>query len=147
MLGLIIFAVLAEAEPHGDHHRGHGPGPAPSVLRVTINPEARVSAERGTEPAPEPPCGAPTPISIEIDNQSGGRAPLVATALTPDFEVVAQPAPLTGRRSERRTVALRLLGAPPVDVALGFDVGPGTSDLAWRSETHLLLSCRAQARP
>lgn len=139
----LAFALLAHTGHAGDHdHAAHGmPVPSAAALRVTINPEARVSVAIGS-PLPVQPCGGPIEIAIEVYNNARIAPKLVATALSTDFEIVAQPAPaLTGATRERRRLTIALRRSPPVDVELAFDVGPVTQDLGGRSATHLLIRC------
>ena len=113
----------------------------PPVLRVTINPEARVSVE-AVGPVPTVRCGGRVSLTLEVINESLGTQSLQVQVLSDGARVASPPlAPLTGAERESREIVLLLESAHPVDITLEFDAGPGTDDLGGRSRTHLYAAC------
>ena len=122
-----------------------------ALIRIVINPEARVSVSRVSRP-PVLVRGASTPVEIEIVNQAKVRSRLRVTSPSgvpapgkPDpWLEFALPdlSPLSGRPREIRVLNLRASVLGQREAVLAFDVGHGTQDLGFRSEVALLLRIR-----
>jgi hypothetical protein len=123
------------------------PGEAP--IRVTINPEGRVSvALGGALPAPAP-CGKPVVFGIEVVNQGYATARLEAQLVgnppagaTLDF----RPEPLKGVPLETRTLRVTLSSSAPTDLTIAFRLHGEVPDLGGRDRIHLLLRSATAAR-
>ena len=65
----------------------------PPVLRVTINPEARVSVE-AVGPVPTVRCGGRVSLTLEVINESLGTQSLQVQVLSDGARVVSPPGPV-----------------------------------------------------
>ncbi len=137
---------------------------------VHVNPESRVSAERGPAPR-ELPQHQWRVFLVKVHNEAGVTAPLRCTSpqAEPPYvpsENEAEPIASLGADAVRdRWLALDSLEAPPLEptlsgleveyrvlllygrdsgtreAQLAFDVGQGTGDLAFRAEVPLMFRC------
>ncbi len=117
----------------------------PTLIKVSISPEARVKAT-SQEIAKELHRGEWKEFSVEIDNAAGITAPLVVESeqilASPDdatrdrwLELEIRPGgPLTGVRYETRTLRLRSRDGGVRTAILNFNAGQGTQDLGFRSD-------------
>jgi len=113
-------------------------------IKITINPEARVSVTL-VRALPQPvPCGAVIDLPVKIVNQG-----FVTSRLEADFvgdvpEGVSldfHAAPLKGVREEVRNLRITLTKPDPTDFTIAFKAHNGTSDLGGRDRIHLLMRC------
>lgn len=124
----MIAALLLAMQAH-DHHLA--PPPPGTVIRVEINPEARVSAERVGVLPPQR-CDRPIAVPLSIDDQSRAR-----TALTADSDAARVVV-------DRAAGVVMLTLARPMtqETSISFAAGPGTDDLAGRDSVTILVRCR-----
>jgi hypothetical protein len=135
-----------------------------TLVLVDINPEMRVKAAPG--PAkPELVQGGWTTFLVRVANESGTTAELRATSPQAEWNAnaaadqipdrwldldVVRSAPLrpelSGLALEYRLLQLYARDAGRREAKLAFNVGQGTQDLGFRSETDLLFAC-APAHP
>jgi hypothetical protein len=114
-------------------------------IRITINPEARVSvAIVGALPASAR-CGTPVEFPIAIVNQGFVTAALEAelvgdsaSAATLDFH----PEPLKGVPAETRVLRITLRKPGTVDLTIAFRAHSEIPDLGGRDRIHFLISAR-----
>jgi hypothetical protein len=118
------------------------PGDAP--IRITINPEARVSVSRGGELPPSPACGTAMEVPVTIINQAFLTAPLEATLVgnTPTHvRLEFPPDPLKGLPQEMRVLRVTLNKPEPTDLTISFRARNDIPDLGGRDRIHFLLRC------
>ena len=147
---LALVAALALALPgySDDDGRAHGiavvgaasTGDAP--IKITINPEGRVSATiEGALPSSAP-RGVPIVISIGIVNQGFVTARLEAQLVgNPPAEATLDfhPEALKGVPHETRTLRITLTSRAPTDMTIAFRLHDEVPDLGGRDRIHLLM--------
>lgn len=126
------------------------------LVGISINPESRVKAVRGSLPAVLS-GDLPTLVLLKVHNEAGVTHPLVVSgpevrspgAAVPDrwleaAVIAAQPLGknLSGEKVEY--VVLRLIAHEKGkrEATLRFDVGQGTQDLGFRAEVPILFTVR-----
>lgn len=119
----------------------HGQGGAPIV--VTINPEARVSAELNSPTPATTKCGAPIRLQVKILNQGGITAPLRAHLVDAPagVTIALDGAPLSGQPEDWRTIRVISKRKSDTDLTIAFSLTNGAGDLADRDRVHWLLRC------
>jgi hypothetical protein len=113
-------------------------------IKITINPEARVSVSLGGELPPPPTCGTATELPVSIVNQGFVTAPLEATLVgnaPPDVRLEFSPDPLKGIPHELRILRVTLSKSVPTDLTISFRARNDVPDLGGRDRIHFLLSC------
>lgn len=121
----------------------------PCLFTVNINPESRVTVERGNVPA-RLQQGVWQSFRLCFNNEAKITAvPRVASQNAPLgkdrnhwLEIRMEPAVkrLSGGR-EYRTLRLRSRDAGQREATFSFDVGQGTEDLAFRAQVSVLFQC------
>jgi hypothetical protein len=142
VLALLLPARAGEGGRAHDHDAAGTAVPGDAHIRVTINPEGRVSVTLGASlPAPAP-YGTPVEFCIEIVNQGFATGRLEAqlvglppAAATLDFH----PEPLKGVPRETRTMRITLTGTAPTDLTIAFRLHNEFPDLGGRDRIHLLM--------
>jgi len=121
---------------------------APTLITVTISPEARVKATAAEGPRVLQQSEW-REFTLVIDNAAGITAPLVVESeqlMTSEIDrdrdrwlqIALRPAgPLTGKPQETRTLRLRSRDAGVRAAVLNFNAGQGTQDLGFRSDVVL----------
>jgi cell division septation protein DedD len=153
LTGLAVVAVfllpaLARAnDEHTQEHRAMEMGvgsPNDAPIKITINPEARVSVALAGELPPPAPCGIATDLPVRIVNQGFVTAQLEAelvdnapAGVTLDFH----PAPLKGLPEESRALRIVLSQPGPTDLTIAFKAHNEIADLGGRDRVHFLMSC------
>jgi hypothetical protein len=148
VLAILFLASLPCAQNNEHMHGQHKMEAAPindSPIRITINPETRVSVELASAlPAPAP-CWEAVELRVKIVNQgfltSSLEARLVGDApagVTLDFH----PAALKGVPEEFRSLYITLNKPDPTDLTIAFRAHNDSSDLGGRDRIHFLLRCR-----
>jgi len=122
---------------------------APTLVTVTISPEARVKATATEEGPRVLQQGEWTEFTLVIDNAAGITAPLSIESdqlMTSETDrdrdhwlrlELQPPGPLTGDEKEIRTVRLFSRDAGLRTAVLNFNAGQGTQDLGFRSDVLL----------
>ena len=143
-LSLPILAIAQHQ--HVRENEAAAPGDPP--IKITINPEARVSAMLwGVLPLPVT-CGTPADLQIKIINQGFVTAKLEAKLAEDNSEGVTldfHPEPLRGVPEEFRVLRLTLRKPGPTDVTISFTTRNNAPDLGGRDRIHLLLRCSSNA--
>jgi hypothetical protein len=147
-LFVLLFLTTGLCAQSGENTPDHMATKAGSVndppIKITINPEARVSVTL-VRALPQPvPCGAAADLPVKIVNQG-----FVTSRLEADFvgdvpEGVSldfQAAPLKGVREEVRNLRITLTKPDPTDLTIAFKAHNETSDLGGRDRIHLLMRC------
>jgi hypothetical protein len=113
-------------------------------IKITINPEARISAVlAGALPRPVS-CGTPVDLQVRIVNQgfvtSRLEAKFVGDAPT-GVSLEFHPMPLQGVREEFRNLRITLTKPDPTDLTIAFRAHNETPDLGGRDRVHFLMHC------
>jgi hypothetical protein len=144
---LILPALVCAA---GDRQHIHdramidGQSPKDPPIRITINPEARVSVILTGALPPPTRCGTISDLPVKIVNQGFVTARLEAelvgdapAGVTLDF----RPLPLTGVPEEFRELHIVMTNPGPIDLTIAFRAHNETPDLGGRDRIHFLLRC------
>jgi hypothetical protein len=148
VVAVFLLPALARAndEPTQDHRAmdmGAG-SPNDPPIKITINPEARVSVALAGELPPPAPCGIANDLPVKIVNQGFLTAQLEAelvdnapAGVTVDFH----PAPLKGLPEEMRVLRIVVAQPGPVDLTIAFKAHNEVADLGGRDRIHFLMRC------
>lgn len=145
---LLVLPALVSAgddEHMYDHHKMEPVSPSDPPIKITINPEARVSVMlAGALPLPAA-CGTAADLPVKIVNQGFVTASLEAelvgdvhAGVTLDFN----PEPLKGLPEELRKLHITLTKPDPTDLTIAFRAHKELPDLGGRDRIHFLLRCR-----
>jgi hypothetical protein len=141
----VFLAVAAEgAEPTPLPGDAKPAARSAEPIRVTINPEGRVSVVF-LGPLPPPTVrGTPLALAVRIVNLGfiTGRleARLVGAPVGSELEFA--PEPLNGTPGEVRTLRLTLKNPGTTDLTIAFRIRNESPDLGGRDRIHLLIQCR-----
>jgi hypothetical protein len=138
---VLVVPALALA---GNEHVHATASPNDPPIKITINPEVRVSVTLAGALPPPVLCGKPAELLVKIVNQGfvtsrleaefAGESPAGATL---DFH----PEPLKGVPEELRTLYLTLTAPGPTDVTLAFRSHNNAPDLGGRDRIHFIMRC------
>jgi hypothetical protein len=147
LVALLVLPVLAYADDNEnipDHQQMEAAAPNDPPLKITINPEARVSVTLAGRLPPSVPCGTATDLAVRIVNQGFVTAQLeaelvgdVRAGATLDFH----PEPLKGVPEELRNLCIRLIEPGSTDLTLSFRTDNNAPDLGGRDRVHFLMHC------
>jgi hypothetical protein len=146
IVALAILSSLAWAaeDEHRHDHESQGPSHNGALIRITINPEARVSVTSADSLPASVPCGFAAEIPVRIVNQgfltSRLEAKLVG-AVPSGVTIEFHPEPLQGVPDEVRKLRIMLEKPGLTDVTVSFKLSNGTSDLGGRDRVHFLMRC------
>ena len=142
---LLPLLTPADADDNHSHHLTPEPSsPNDPPIKITINPEARVSVSLGGTLPPPAECGKSAEIPVKIINQGFVTAPVVATlvdAASNDVLIEFYRAPLLGVPEERRVLRVTVTKPGLVDLTVSFRARNDTPDLRGRDRIHFLLTC------
>jgi hypothetical protein len=153
----IALAALANAsvqaqeqsQDHDDHqHHEHVTEERvaeDAPIKITINPEVRVSVSRGGDLPPRGACGRPIELPVQIFNHGFLTASLEARlvdSIPEDVSIFFDPEPLKGIPKERRALRIMLKAPGLVDITVAFKAKGDVSDLGGRDRVHLLVECQ-----
>jgi hypothetical protein len=146
---LLFVAGLLRAqtgENIPDHHKEAKANSANEPpIKITINPEARVSVTLVRALLQPVPCGTAADLSVKIVNQGFVTSRLEAELVGNVPEGVSldfHAAPLKGVREEVRNLRITLTRPDPIDLTIAFRAHNETSDLGGRDRIHFLMRCR-----
>lgn len=156
---MVASVAFAESDgPHHDHSAMNDADAAPSSaaaiaspssesapIRITINPEARVSVVMSGAIPPAVQCGTALDIAVDVVNQGFVTAPLEATLVgnaPAGVTVSLDPAPLKGAPSEMRMLRVTLTQPGQTDLAVAFRARNEIPDIGGRDRVHFLVECR-----
>jgi cell division septation protein DedD len=148
VVAALLLPALARADDeHTQDHRTMQMGvssPNDPPIKITINPEARVSVALAGALPPPAPCGVATDLPVKIVDQGFVTAQLEAelvdnapAGVTLDFH----PAPLKGLPEELRALRIVLAQPGPADLTIAFKAHNEIADLGGRDRVHFLMSC------
>jgi hypothetical protein len=116
-----------------------------AAIEITINPEARVSVRRTSAHLPLFACNVGEPLLIRVINQGRVSSNLNMRLLEDVGRKTATLEPikprLSGGEVEYRLLVMTVSTVHPIDLTLVADAGPGTDDLALRSQLPLIVKC------
>jgi hypothetical protein len=137
-------ATLASDNPIPDPRSPSALSTAEPPIKITINPEARVSAVlSGTLPSSVP-CGTAVVVPVKIVNQGYVTARLEVELVgspIPGVEVSFESEPLKGLPEEVRNLRITLLERGPTDLTLAFRAHNVVPDLGGRNRIHFVMLC------
>jgi hypothetical protein len=135
--------VPALAIAAGEHHHDSTPTPNDPPIRITINPEARVSVKLGGDLPPPTACGKAADLTVKILNQGFVTARLEAQLVEASAGVTLDldSEPLTGVSEELRTLRITLTRPGPIDITVSFKARNHTPDLGGRDRIHFIMRC------
>jgi len=145
LLSGLTCALSAEQGAH-DHQKMHVDRVSsddPSI-KVTINPEARVSVMLAGALPPPARCGVTTDLTVKIVNQGFVTARLKAelvgdrpAGVILDFH----PEPLRGIPEEFLKLHITLMKPGPTDLTIAFRAENEIPELGGRDRIHFLIRC------
>jgi hypothetical protein len=144
---LLLPALTCADDEHHGHHKMEMEAASPNdpPLKITINPEARVSVALAGALPPSAPCGMAADLSVKIVNQGFVTAQLeaelvgdVPAGVTLDFH----PEPLKGVPEELRKLRITLTKPGLTDLTIAFKAHNEIPDLGGRDRVHFLMRCR-----
>lgn len=143
-LPALICAQTGEHAHKHDKSETEKASPNEAPIKITINPEARVSVVlAGMLPRPVP-CGTAAEFSLKIVNQGFVTSRLeaefasdVPAGVSLDF----RPAPLKGVREEFRSLRITLTNPNPTDLTIAFKAHNELPDLGGRDRVHFVMRC------
>jgi hypothetical protein len=147
---LILPAVVCgQDDEHLHHHAMAATSEHDPPIKITINPEERVSVVlAGALPQPAP-CGSVIDLPVKIVNQGFVTARLEAQLIgeTPagvylDFH----SEPLKGVPEESRQLHIMLTKPGLTDLTVSFKAHDVIPDLGGRDRVHFLISCLEAAK-
>jgi len=116
-----------------------------AMIVVTVNPEARVSAELAGVWPPRIACGKPVELPLKILNQAFLTSRLEVRLVGQSPAGVAlelDRTPLSGAPEEMRTLRITVPTAKTVDVTVAFRAPAEIPDLGGRDRVHFVLRCQ-----
>ena len=138
---VLVLPALAIAD-HEHSHEAAAPGDPP--IKITINPEARVSVTLSGALPPPAACGTAVDLRVKIINQGFVTSRLEAELIgdkpegtTLDFH----PEPLKGVPEELRNLHITLIKPGSTDLSLSFRTHNNARDLGGRDRIHFLMRC------
>jgi hypothetical protein len=142
---LFLLPLVARTQDDMHNHAGMGAAsPDDPPIKITINPEARVSVVMAGALPPPVPCGTATDLPVKIVNQGFVTSQLEAEVVGDSPPVVTldfHPAPLKGVPEELRMLHLTLSKPGVIDLTLAFRAHNEIPDLGGRDRVHFLLHC------
>jgi len=149
-ISLFMLALPTLILAQSDGHRNDHPREAETVsasgppIKITINPEARVSVVlSGTLPKPAQ-CGTATDLPVRIVNQGFVTSRLEAVFVgdvPAGVSLEFHQSPLKGVREEFRNLRIILTKPNLVDLTIAFRAHNETPDLGGRDRIHFLMNC------
>src|SRR5882762_5575370 len=143
---LLPALTCAGDDPHiHDHHGMEVASPDGPPIKITINPEARVSVALAGALPPPVVCGTAADFSVKIVNQGFVTARLEAELVgdpPPGVSLDFHPEPLKGVPEESRELRITLTKPGPTDLTIAFRAHNEIPDLGGRDRIHFLARCR-----
>jgi hypothetical protein len=145
LTALFLLPLVARTQDGMHNHPGMGAAsPDDPPIKITINPEARVSVMMaGALPSPVP-CGTAADLPVKIVNQAFLTSQLEAEVvgnMSPAVTLDFHPAPLKGVPEELRMLHLTLTKPGVIDLTLAFKAHNEIPDLGGRDRVHFLVHC------
>lgn len=147
VLALSLLPALTravEGEHAGDRHHTDAVPRGGELIRITINPEARVSVTMNGEMPASVPCGTAVDLPVRIVNHGFVTAQLEAQWVGEaprGARLEFDSGPLSGMGQELRNLRIYLPQPGPTDLTIVFKARDDVPDLGGRSRVHFLISC------
>lgn len=138
----VILPALAIAG--GEHVHDTSVSANDPPIKITINPEARVSVTLAGALPPSAPCGTAADLSVKIVNQGFVTAQLEAELVgdaPAGVTINFHREPLTGVPEELRKLRITLTKPGPTDLTIAFKAHNEIPDLGGRDRIHFLMHC------
>jgi hypothetical protein len=138
------WLLVAHAKDQDHQHAIVLGAPSETLITITINPEARVSASRSGEPQKAIPCEHPMELPVKIINHGFVTASLEVSfvdSIPHGISLVFSAEPLKGIKEEHRSLRVTMKEPGIADVTIAFRAKNDISDLGGRDRIHLLLRC------
>jgi hypothetical protein len=140
-----LGSLLTMMDPTGEHLQpGRGAQPD-APIKITINPEERISVDFGYAPPQVEACGRVIDLQVRIVNQGFATARLKAqfvgdapAGAALDFA----SEPLKGVPEELRHLRIVLPRSWTGDLTISFAIRGGIPDFGNQKQIHFLVSCR-----
>ena len=143
-----LMCAQSGGEDKHDHSRHkmqtEGASQNESPIKITINPETRVSVMLAGPLPPPARCGTAAELMVKIVNRGFMTAKLEAEFVDdPPFDASLDflPDPLKGIPEELRKLRITLRKPGPTDLTIAFRAKNGISDLGGRDRIHFLIRC------
>jgi hypothetical protein len=141
---LAIAVLLPALAIAGGEHLHETASQSDPPIKITINPEARVSATLGGALPPPFFCGRPATLSVKIVNQGFVTSRLEAE-LVGEVQAGAtlefHPTPLEGIPEELRELRITLAKPGSTDLTIAFHSHNEAPDIGGRDRIHFLMRC------
>lgn len=150
IMSILLLTDLSSAQSQSAEHHDHHAAPEAITspddppIRITINPEARVSVVLTNAPILAGRCGGDSEVNVRIINQGFITARLEAELVgspPPGTAVSFDPDPLKGVAEEFRKLRLTLTRPGPTDLTITFHAKNGIPDLGGRDRIHFIAQC------
>lgn len=141
---LLAASAYADDESVHNHHQMEAAAPGDPPIKITINPEARVSVTLAGALPPTKPCGMPADLRVSILNQGFITSRLEAEFVgdgPADVTLDFPPEPLKGLPQEVRELHITLTKPGPTDLTIAFKAQNEIPDLGGRDRIHFLMHC------
>ena len=138
----LIASATVHAQTHEHLHESVSPPDPP--IRITINPEARVSVALAGALPPPATCGTSVDFRVKVINQGFVTSRLEAEFVGDKPEGVTldfHPESLKGLPVELRELHITLTKPGPTDLAIAFKAHNEIPDLGGRDRIHFVMSC------
>jgi hypothetical protein len=142
LLATVLFLPALAIADHEHVLEASAPGDPP--IKITINPEARVSVTLAGALPPPAACGTAVDFGVKIFNQGFVTSKLEAELVgdkpegtTLDFH----PGPLKGVLKELVDLRITLVKPGSTDLTLSFRTHNNSPDLGGRDRVHFLMHC------
>jgi hypothetical protein len=143
LLSAAVFFLPALAIADHEHaHESAAPDDPP--IKITINPEARVSVTLSGALPPPAACETAVDFRVKIINQGFVTSRLEAELVGDESEGTTldfHPEPLKGVLEELRDLRITLIKPGSTDLTLSFRTHNNAPDLGGRDRVHFLMHC------
>ena len=143
-VALAYAPTCAGGNPGSDPRSADARSSAELPIKITINPEARVSATLSGVLPSSPLCWAPVVVRVKVVNQGFLTARLEVELVgspTPGVQLNFDPEPLKGVPEEVRNLMITIAAPGPTDLTLAFKAHNVGGDLGGRNRIHFLWHC------
>jgi hypothetical protein len=142
---LLATALILPTLAIADHEHAREPtAPGEPTIKITINPEARVSVILAGALPPPAACGTAVDLRVKIINQGFVTSRLEAEFIGDKSEGTTldfNPEPLRGVPEEQRDLRITLIKPGSTDLTLSFRTHNNAPDLGGRDRIHFLMHC------
>jgi hypothetical protein len=141
---LLLSAITCAQGEQQHHHAAEASAPTDPPIKITINPEARVSVVLAGALPPPAACGTAVDFRVRIINQGFVTSRLEAELIGDKPEAAKldfHPEPLRGVAEELRDLRITLIKPGSFDLTISFRTHNNAPDLGGRDRIHFLMHC------